>query len=784
MRHLRLDEIEPPSPPRGPPPGLHQQQQQQQQHPVPEQLPSSLPPRGLPPVLPSGYPSGQGLPRRDLARTLEEIEADAGAPAPAPRAVPWMGDGASSLAVLAPLPGATVIAPPPGAPPRSAAAVAPLLPGAGAGLLPAVRPVSLEELERSIAGPADVCSTPPLPGLAAAPTAAAEEQRPGGGDSPASSSPQQQQQQSPATLSQQQLQQRLPRPPPPPSMFFVPGTPQLPPGMIMVPGRGPMPFPAGLLPAAVPGNFMSVFPPGGLPRGYGPPPPFIGISGMPPEMMPPGMFSPSMLPPGFFPAHMMPPRLPIPPQQQQLASPRSGGPQGNAAEEGGDATDGSAAAASGSPAPAGPPRRPPPPGSWQISPPPQGLFPPAAGLAVAQPLPPLPRGLLMTQHEVRFVINSQMRQLDTADPYNDDFYYHNSLRRQQEARSREAAAAAVTSGAGGGAGPEGPRPAFAPGRSGMAPLPLPVWQETKEMAARVRTEAQDKVDKRIRDWENENRVLGHNVKSSAHRPRVLVALSSERGHSFPEAFSSSDAGGGGCSGGKPKMFENHLWRARQAVQRANGALLAVQELRHLLNLPALPPQKRAALVAQLQGHIVGLGESLGLDRFVMDKLQAEAASKETDTDGVSELESTLNLQVLATVLELTKGQKLLARCITMLPSDQRWALAPSILALTLARPPAASLKSAPSERHKADAVAAEERLMRTLLGLMQSPRAPPPLPILSRCLQLVMAAHRDRRGSLGPALSARPRAEVMHAILNKAASIGNASARGRGAGAG
>lgn len=64
----------------------------------------------------------------------------------------------------------------------------------------------------------------------------------------------------------------------------------------------------------------------------------------------------------------------------------------------------------------------------------------------------------------------------------------------------------------------------------------------------------------------------------------------------------------------------------------------------------------------------------------------------------SMLEASLDLRVLSTVLELTKGQKLLSRCLAMLPPGQRSALVPSILALTLARAPAATLRNAPSEQ--------------------------------------------------------------------------------------
>lgn len=68
----------------------------------------------------------------------------------------------------------------------------------------------------------------------------------------------------------------------------------------------------------------------------------------------------------------------------------------------------------------------------------------------------------------------------------------------------------------------------------------------------------------------------------------------------------------------------------------------------------------------------------------------------------STLEASLDLRVLSTVLELTKGQKLLSRCLAMLPPGQRSALVPSVLALTLARAPAATLRNAPSEQVRGD----------------------------------------------------------------------------------
>lgn len=53
----------------------------------------------------------------------------------------------------------------------------------------------------------------------------------------------------------------------------------------------------------------------------------------------------------------------------------------------------------------------------------------------------------------------------------------------------------------------------------------------------MKDEQADAVKKRIRQWESENRVLGHHARSDVHRPRALLVLSGESavlGHSILE----------------------------------------------------------------------------------------------------------------------------------------------------------------------------------------------------------------------------------------------------------
>ncbi|CAM9681435.1 unnamed protein product [Scytosiphon promiscuus] len=390
----------------------------------------------------------------------------------------------------------------------------------------------------------------------------------------------------------------------------------------------------------------------------------------------------------------------------------------------------------------------------------QGLtLPPGQGKPDARPpLPPIemfPRGELMTAYDTRYVIMAQMRALDTPDPFNDDFYYHNAMRRKQEKSRREALM--------------GLQPNSNVGAPAM-PMPLPVWQETKEIAKKAKDDQADAVKKRIRQWESENRVLGHQARSDVHRPRALLVLSGAEGAESEEAGgeSASATGDGDAPVSEGAPFETSLWRARLAIQRATNAMLAAYELNYLLHLPTTPPEKKAEVAARLGDVIVDLAVSLGLQRSTI--LQQADGKPAPDA---STLEASLDLGVLSTVLELAKGQKLLSRCLAMLPPNQRSALVPSVLALTLARAPAASLRNAPSEQAKADAVRAEEALASELKNILQSP-ASLPLPILRRCVELVMTANRGRVGSLAAALGSVSRAEVLGAVLQKGGELSEA----------
>lgn len=73
---------------------------------------------------------------------------------------------------------------------------------------------------------------------------------------------------------------------------------------------------------------------------------------------------------------------------------------------------------------------------------------------------------------------------------------------------------------------------------------------------------------------------------------------------------------------------------------------------------------------------------------------------------------------------------------------------------------------------KADAIRAEEALASELKNILQSP-ASLPLPILRRCVELVMTAHRGR-GSLAGALGSVSRAEVLGEVLRKGGELSEA----------
>ena len=170
----------------------------------------------------------------------------------------------------------------------------------------------------------------------------------------------------------------------------------------------------------------------------------------------------------------------------------------------------------------------------------------------------------------------------TVDPFNDDFYFHNLQRKKQE-KAAEAAAA----------GNMGLSPPPVPAGNGR--MPLPVWKETKEIAAAVKADLRGQEHTRASEFQKDQKTLGMTLKRNTARPKQLLT--------FEGAEQGAEAEQG---------FKTQLWKARRAVGLATDALLRVHELRYLMNLPDLAPQKRAEIMAQFKDDLCSLGESLGL----------------------------------------------------------------------------------------------------------------------------------------------------------------------------
>ncbi|CAM9815659.1 unnamed protein product [Chrysoparadoxa australica] len=379
----------------------------------------------------------------------------------------------------------------------------------------------------------------------------------------------------------------------------------------------------------------------------------------------------------------------------------------------------------------------------------QGGFPMNNGPPVRPPQADVrgfPCGDMMTQYDVRFVATAQMRALETSDPYKDDFYFHNFVRKKAERTRQEQHQKAF------GDGQSHPPPPSLP------PLALPVWHETKAIHRKEETEKRESNEKRSKEWESEHKVLGHTARADVTKPRALLKIPS----ASQAGEETSQEGAAPSSTGA--TFDGQLWLARTAIEQAGAALLDLDELRHMLDLP-LPPPRRMELLEE-QGKVLWqLAKSVGIRGT-----DGQAPATEV------EIESGLDLQVLSTVLELGKGQKALARALGKLQHRQCWGLIPAVLALTLARPPPSTGKG--TDRQQADALAAEGKLMKAVKEMVENSHAPPSAHTLERCLVLVMAAHAGR-GSLGGALLERSRAEAMHAVLQVGTKVcrGEAEAR-------
>ncbi|TYZ65745.1 hypothetical protein PybrP1_003094 [[Pythium] brassicae (nom. inval.)] len=369
--------------------------------------------------------------------------------------------------------------------------------------------------------------------------------------------------------------------------------------------------------------------------------------------------------------------------------------------------------------------------------------------------PPPPHFKMMTPRDINFVVQQQMKQIRSSDPFSDDYYFHNYV--QKRARGVSA----------GGNGPGGPRPPA---------LPLPSWklQHVKSLDPR---DAQREAGSR--NWESSFHVLGRNNKGSLYRPKQMVILGSGTTSSAPAAAvtdsssvtvanatdSSSDASTvdatttvlkiHATAAVRDSVFSNDTWQKRLEIDRGMQCLLSLQDARHILDARGINVQQfhsmdereidpsLAALRTRTTALLLELATLLGV--------APAAAAHEPQA---------CNLEQLNKMLCATKGKKLVSRALPLLHPSARFVLLPHLVEYLLSARNVSRFASAGDSQDEGD-----ERLCQTLvLTLMYHPLAPP-AELFAESLQRAMEGH-DLQ-SLALVLHNRARAEALQALLQR-----------------
>jgi len=213
----------------------------------------------------------------------------------------------------------------------------------------------------------------------------------------------------------------------------------------------------------------------------------------------------------------------------------------------------------------------------------------------------------MTGADVAFVVRSQMKVFATADAYTTDYYAHRYT-----------------------------------ARGTNSTLVAPAWTEQKAMIRdredHLRRDQREVTEK----WEQGNKVLGHVEKSDVARPRHLLGTT----------LTSSK-----------KPFTSALWKARGAIDAGLVALLDYEEAR---DLAKATPHAAARATQDAARHVVRASCAVfGRAPHPSDlrALFAEGGERRRLSG-----EDASDVALLAALVALPKGVKLLARCARAVPA--------------------------------------------------------------------------------------------------------------------
>lgn len=362
----------------------------------------------------------------------------------------------------------------------------------------------------------------------------------------------------------------------------------------------------------------------------------------------------------------------------------------------------------------------------------------------------------MTPRDLCHVLHSMMRPLLALDPYNADYYRWS----YDDRKSRNLLFL------GGGAGdivlPNTNRLPNGAVAGGRIDLPNPVWKETKVKAREIDETFRENVEKRAADWSKEKHILGKIAKNNVKRPRAMLATSTlstalllgEEGKVGEEEASEED---------KQRAY---LWASRLASDKGYLAYLNLVELRRLLQ--SRPGE--AALIGSAtdaDGPIGSRREELLIDvEENVGKLNgAFGVKNRKQEDGTTIIE--VDEVVLSRTLSLPKGRMLLSRVIDegILPHPSACHVLPAAIQIIL--------KSCVTTMNLDVSVApppGEDRLLRSLTGLVRTVRPSIDPPNVMRCLSNVNCSKKEigeTQLSIRDILTGkRTLMELLHAVLS------------------
>lgn len=365
--------------------------------------------------------------------------------------------------------------------------------------------------------------------------------------------------------------------------------------------------------------------------------------------------------------------------------------------------------------------------------------------------PPPPQFKMMTPRDINFIVQQQMKQIRSSDPFSDDYYFHNYVQKRTRA---------VANGL-------GPRPPS---------LPLPSWklQHVKSVDPR---DAQREAGSR--NWETSYQVLGRNSKGSLYRPKQLLTLGltnsepvqEKSGDSAveisPEVDSSSSGNGTTtATEGAPKVlkmdskeavrnsvFSNETWQKRLEIDRGMQCLLSLQDARHILDARGINVQQFHSMDEK------DIDPSLAQLRTRTTSLLLELAALLGVSVADENRPMQCNLEQLYKMLYSVKGKKLVSRALPLLHPSARFVLLPHLVEYLLSARNVSRFAGNDAQDE------GDERLCQTLvLILMYHPLAPP-AELFAESLQRAMDGHDIQ--SLALLLHNRARAEALQALLQR-----------------